>query len=215
MGRPIRQFVAGYPVHVMQRGNDRQDVFRCESDFRFMWTSLKKASEDFAVAVNAYVFMTNHVHLMLTPRDESSISKMMQWTQRRYCRYFNTRYERTGTLWEGRFRASVITRDEYLLNCHRYIDMNPVRARIVSAPRDYAWSSHRFYADAEPNPLVNAHDGLSCLGDDEESRRQGYANLFALPLGRGALEEIRACAKSGRPIGQPARRGRPRRGNGV
>ena len=176
---------------------------------------MSRASAEFDVAVNAYVFMTNHVHLLLTPRDKSSISRMMQWATRKYTVYFNARYQRTGTLWEGRFRASIIKRDEYLLTCHRYIDMNPVRARIVSVPGDYAWSSHRFYAHGEPDSLVKEHPALSCLGETHEARRRRYSALFERPMTANELKYIRECANSGRPIGEPAgRRGRPRR-NGV
>lgn len=209
MGRPNRNFVAGYPVHVVQRGNGRQDIFRCDGDRRYMWHSLTRASAEFDVAVNAYVFMTNHVHLMLTPPDERAISRMMQWATRRYTVYFNTRYQRTGTLWEGRFRAFLITRDAYLLSCHRYIDMNPVRASIVSMPGDYAWSSHRFYAHGEPDSLVTEHPALSCLGDTPVARRRRYSALFEQPLNERELKQIRDCVNSGHPIGESRKRRRP------
>ena len=215
MGRPIRQFVSGFPVHVVHRGNDRQAIFRCPADYRFLSRCLRDAAEEYRVAVNAYVFMTNHLHLLLTPRGTPAISPMIQKAAGIYARYFNTRYQRTGTLWEGRFRASLVTRDAYLLACHRYIDLNPVRARIVSVPEDYAWSSHRFYAYGEPNPLVSQHPALSILGNDETVRRRGYLALFEKPFDGAELNAIRDSTKSCRPMGEarPPRR-RPHR-NGV
>jgi putative transposase len=208
MGRPSRQFVAGYPVHVVHRGNDRHDIFRRDADYRILSRWLKDTADQYDVAVNAYVFMTNHLHLLLTPTFEStSISKMIQVLARNYAAYFNTRYERTGTLWEGRFKASLVTRDSYLLACHRYIDMNPVRAGIVSRPGDYPWSSHRFYAYREENPLVTPHRALSCLADDPEDRSERYLALFERPMEQRELDAIRESVNSGRPVGQPPRRG--------
>jgi putative transposase len=211
MGRPARQFVPGYPVHVIHRGNNRQVVFRCESDFRLLWRCLKEASGHFGVDINAYVFMTNHVHLLATPRTCSSISDMMHWSAQRYSRYFNTRYERTGALWEGRFRASLVTQDSYFLACHRYIDLNPVRAGLARSPSDYAWSSHRFYVYGEANSLVTPHHALLQLGFNDASRRRAYAALFEQPFDDAALDVIRSCVNSGTETGIVIRRGRPRR----
>ena len=211
MSRLPRAFVAGYPVHVVQRGNNRQVVFRCESDCRFLWRCLKEASSEAALDINAYVFMTNHVHLLATPRDVQAISKVMHSVSRRYAGYFNTRYGRTGTLWEGRYRASVITLDSYFLACHRYIDMNPVRAGLVGRPDDYAWSSHRCYAYGEPNSLVQPHSAILVLGDEPQGRRAAYRALFAAPADPEELATIRACARSCRTIGDVARIGRPRK----
>jgi putative transposase len=211
MGRPPRCFAPGYPAHVIHRGNNREDIFHCESDFRYLWRSLKEASTHFEVDINAYVFMTNHVHLILTPGDRGSISRMMHWTARRYAGYFNQRYGRTGHCWGGRFRSFLITEERYLLECHRYIDMNPVRARLVRHPADYAWSSHRFYALGEMNDLVIRHSALLELGIDDVTRRMSYHALFRDVLDPALLEEIRRSVNSGRPIGERARRRRRRR----
>jgi putative transposase len=202
MGRPLRQFVARFTVHVTQRGNGRMPVFRCESDFRYMWRCLKEASEKFEVDVNAYVFMTNHIHLLVTPGEPPRVSNLMQVATKRYSEYFNIRYDRAGSLWEGRFRASLVAYEPYLLACHRYIDLNPVRARMAATPGDYEWSSHRFYAYGEHNPLVAAHRALSCLGEDEPTRRRAYVAMFQRPIDSSELSEIRDCCKSGKPIGE-------------
>jgi putative transposase len=196
---------------VIHRGNNRQSIFRCESDFRFLWRCLKESSDHFGVDVNAYVFMTNHVHLLMTPRDHGCISRMMQWAARSYSAYFNARYRRTGTLWEGRYRASLVTNDSYFLACHRYIDMNPVRAGLTCRPEDYSWSSHRHYAYGEANSLIVPHDALLQLGFNDASRRQAYTRLFASALDDDSLDMIRTCANAGRSIGSEVRRGRPRR----
>jgi putative transposase len=210
MGRPARIFVPGYPSHVTQRGNDGQDTFRCESDYRFLWRCLRKAAARYGVAVNSYVFMTNHVHLLLTPDEPRSVSRMMHWVTRTYSGYFNARYERSGALWQGRFRASLVKRDQYFLACHRYIDLNPVRAGLVRRPADYAWSSHRHYALGEANPLITPHRAMSQLGTDAEGRRRSYAALFDEPLSEDVLRAIRNGTKSGRELGCEVRRG-PRR----
>ncbi len=207
MGRPRRQFAAGYPVHVIYRGNNRQDVFRRDADYQYLWRWLCEASAHFGVAVNAYVFMTNHIHLLVTPRDCESIPRMMHWTARRYSGYFNALYRRTGGLWERRYWSSLVTDDRYLLTCHRYIDLNPVRAGLVRHPADYAWSSHRYYAQLEANSLVTPHDALLELGIDEESRRLSYLALFEEPLSEADLQAIRNSVKSGLAVGLQTRRG--------
>jgi len=155
--------------------------------------------------------MTNHVHLLVTPGDVHAIPKAMHSVSRRYAGYFNTRYGRTGTLWEGRYRASMITRDPYFLACHRYIDMNPVRAGLAARPADYAWSSHRCYAYGESNSLVNPHRAILVLGDEPGVRRRAYQALVAQPLDGEELQTIRSCIQSSRAIGDRARLGRPRK----
>jgi len=207
MGRPPRRFAPGYPAHVIHRGNNRQDTFHCESDFRYLWRSLRDASIRFEVEVNAYVFMTNHVHLMLTPGDRGSVSRMMHWASRRYAGYFNERYGRTGHCWEGRFHSSLITQERYLLACHRYIDMNPVRAGIARHPADYAWSSHRFYAFGDTNDLLTPHSALLELGIDDATRRMSYQGLFREVLDPQLIEAIRSGVNSGTPVGERVRRG--------
>jgi len=209
MARTPRQFVPGYPSHVVHRGNNRQKIFHSEADYRFLWRCLKEATQEFQVAVNAYVFMANHVHLLLTPGEPPGVSCAMHSASRRYAGYFNQRYQRTGTLWEGRFHASLVTTDHYLLSCHRYIDLNPVRAGIVADPSNYPWSSHRFYAMAEDNTLVTPHPAISALGNASTPLRTAYRALFSSPLDGVELEAIRKASFSGTAIGsRTAQRGR-------
>ena len=205
MARSPRQFVPGYPSHVTHRGNNRQRIFHCEGDYRFLWRCIKEAADKHHVAVNAYVFMSNHVHLLMTPGEEgAAISKAMHSASRRYAGYFNHRYERTGTLWEGRFHASLVATDRYLITCHRYIDLNPVRAGLAAAPELYAWSSHRFYSMGESNPLVVPHPAIGVLGRDESSVRKAYQTLVSVPLDEAELRAIRKACRSGRAIGAQA-----------
>jgi putative transposase len=211
MSRRPRAFVPGYPVHIWQRGNNRQVVFRCEADYRYLWRCLKEAIGEHPLHVNGYVFMTNHLHLLVTPDDAEAISKVMHSVTRRYSGYFNARYARTGGLWEGRYKASKITNDAYFLACHRYIDLNPVRARMVQRPGDYTWSSHRCYAHGEANSLVTPHAAILQLGTEAIDRRQAYAALFDSPLDDDTLETIRSCTRSGRAVGDKPRRGRPKK----
>ena len=201
MARSPRQFVPGYPSHVTHRGNNRQRIFHCEGDYRFFWRCIKEAADELEVAVNAYVFMSNHMHLLLTPVESSAISRAMHSASRRYAGYFNNRYGRTGTLWEGRFHASLVTTDHYLLACHRYIDLNPVRGGLATVPEMYPWSSHRYYSMGEFNPLVTPHPGLEVLGHDETARRRAYRGLVAQPLEDAELEAIRKAARRGCAIG--------------
>jgi putative transposase len=210
MARSPRQFVPGYPTHLVHRGNNRQMIFHCEGDYRFLWRCIKEAADEFAVAVNAYVFMTNHVHLILTPDEVHAISDAMHSASRRYAGYFNHRYQRTGTLWEGRFHASLITTDPYLVTCHRYVDLNPVRAGLVASPELYPWSSHRFYTMGEANPLLTPHPAICALGPEPCAMGRAYQALFSTPLGPAELEAVRKASRSGRAIGAKKRAmGRP------
>jgi len=177
MARSPRQFVPGYPSHLTHRGNNRQRIFHCEGDYRFLWRCIKEASDEHRVAVNAYVFMSNHLHLLMTPEEEGvAISRAMHSASRRYAGYFNHRYERTGTLWEGRFHASLVTTDKYLITCHRYIDLNPVRAGLAAGPELYAWSSH----SRSPGRFPSRHRRP---GTRRVFRAQGISNSRLRALG--------------------------------
>lgn len=143
MVRIPRICLPGIPQHIIQRGNNRQVCSVSNDDFSAYAYWLYETSQKYRVAIDAWVFMTNHVHLLATPETEDGVSKMMQTLGRYYVRYFNDTYGRTGTLWEGRFMSCVIDAENYLLTCQRYIELNPVRAGIVNAPSDYFWSSFR------------------------------------------------------------------------
>ncbi len=163
MPRKQRFFLAGVPAHLVQRGNNRQAVFYDDSDYRAYLGWLVEGAQRYGCAIHAYVLMTNHVHLLLTPRDRDSISRLLQYVGRRYVAYVNHRYGRTGTLWEGRFKASVIDASEYLLRCYRYIELNPVRAGMVDSPRGYRWSSYRANAQGAADPAVSPHEVMRCI----------------------------------------------------
>ncbi len=146
MPRQQRYRLPGVPQHVIQRGNNRQVTFFDNMDYRKYLDCLETAGDKYDCAIHAYVLMTNHVHLLMTPSEPDSISKVMQSVGRQYVQYINWSYKRTGTLWEGRYKASPIESERYLLTCYRYIELNPVRAGMVASPADYAWSSYRHNA---------------------------------------------------------------------
>lgn len=178
MARLPRLSLPGIPQHVIQRGNNRSACFFAEDDYRYYLDCLKDAVERYGVAVHAYVFMTNHVHLLLTPTDETGITRTIQTLGRRYVRYINQTYRRTGTLWEGRYQASLIDSDRYLLTCYRYIELNPVRAAMVETSEAYPWSSHRTNALGQPDPLLTPHPEYRRLGRTQAERQQAYQALF-------------------------------------
>jgi putative transposase len=213
--RPRRHFAEGLPVHLVHRGHNRQQIFHCTGDFLLFRRCLGEAAAEFQVAIHGYVLMTNHVHLLLTPQREGpDISRAMQSAGIRYVGYYNKRYARSGTLWEGRFHSSVIEHDRYLLACHRYIDLNPVRAGMTARPEDYVWSTHRHYAMGEPDSLITPHSLLLELGRDQAAREASYARLFEHDLPAEDLSHIRKAIRSSRPLGRDIvgrGRGRPRK----
>ena len=148
MPRIPRLSIAGVPLHVVQRGNNRQPVFFSEEDYRDYLRRLFDGAARYDVSVHAFVCMTNHVHLLLTPWQDRAASRMMQWLGSGYTAAVNATYHRTGSLWEGRFKSSLVDSGRYLMACYRYIELNPVRARMVVQPGDYAWSSYRHNAAA-------------------------------------------------------------------
>jgi putative transposase len=182
MPRKPRFFVPGIPGHAIQRGNNRQAVFFENEDYRVYLGWLKLAAEKYRCDIHAYVLMTNHVHLLVTPARRDSISGLFQYVGRHYVAYVNHTYGRTGTLWEGRYKASLIEEERYLLTCYRYIELNPVRAGIVSSPEQYDWSSYCFNALGKVNPLLSPHPL--------------YYRLDA-----AQLYEVRAATQSGTPLG--------------
>ena len=194
MPRKPRFDITDLPQHVVQRGNNRQPCFRSESDFRIYLDHLRRACETHDCRVHAFVLMTNHVHLLVTQSRLQGLSKMMQSLGRRYVKYFNDIHLRTGTLWEGRYKASLVSNDSHLLACYRYIELNPVRAGIVRHPREYRWSSYQCNSEGLADGLVAEHETYLSLGNDGETRRHRYRELFALDLEPETLAEIRTCA---------------------
>jgi len=203
MARLPRLAVSGLPHHVIQRGNNRQLIFRDAIDCERFLGLLVDGAVANAVAVHAYVLMPNHVHLLLTPREGPSISRLMQALGRQYVRWFNRRHGRTGTLWEGRFRASVIESDRYLLACSRYIEMNPVRAGLVGEPAQYRWSSYGHHVGLRPDPLIDEHPLIWSLGNTPFERQAAYRRLVDAPVLDDEVGEIRAAIQGGWAVGSP------------
>lgn len=201
IARLPRYRLPGQPQHVIQRGNNRSALFVAPTDYERFRAWLRVACERHGCLVHAYVLMTNHVHLLVTPMTAPGIGKVMQSVGRRYVQYFNRTYHRTGTLWEGRYRAVVIDTDAYLLTCCRYIERNPVRAGMVVDPADYPWSSHRANALGEPDPLVTPHARYRALGPDGASRRAAYRALFRDEVDAATLQAIRAAINTGWALG--------------
>jgi putative transposase len=201
MARLPRLVFPGVPVHVIQRGNNRAATFYSASDFERYRDTLLQASRRFRCAIHAYVFMRNHVHLLVTPEDAHGASRMMQAIGRLYVRYVNTRHHRTGTLWEGRFRSAVVDSDRYLFTCGRYIELNPVRARMVDDAHQYGWSSHRHNAYGESDPLVTTHPLYDRLAANPVNRQAVYRALFRNPLEQQQIDFIRQATNRGTALG--------------
>ena len=177
MARLSRLTVTGYPHHVILRGNNRQDIFREPADYQRMLDLLFEHSRTNKVDVHAYVLMGNHLHLLLTPQQDQALSKMMQAVGRSYVQAFNKRHARTGTLWEGRYRSTLIQTDRYLLACMAYIDLNPVRAQMVTQPEDYEFSSYGHYSGRRTDRLITPHALYWSLGNTPFAREAAYAEL--------------------------------------
>lgn len=190
MARLPRLSLAGYAHHVIQRGNNRQAIFLTDDDRRFMLALLHEAAQTHQVALHAYVLMSNHIHLLLTPQTDEGVPKMMQSVGRRYVRYFNDRTRRSGTLWEGRYKSTLIQTDAYLLTCMASIDLNPVRAGMVAQPADYAWSSHGAYIGLRHDRLITPHPLYWSLGNTPFSREAAYAALVGAGVSAGQHEQL-------------------------
>jgi len=204
MARLPRYVIPGQPQHIIQRGNNRQLIFAAEADYQFFRDALVEAANKHGLAIHAYVWMTNHVHLLATPKFDDSISKTFQSVGRRYVQYFNYTYKRSGTLWEGRYRATVVDSERYLLTLMRYIELNPVRAGMVAVPQDYPWSSYRRNALGEGGPnadWLSSHAEYSSLGRDDADRQKAYQALFAMAIDQGDLAAIRDCTHKGWALG--------------
>jgi putative transposase len=199
MARIPRQVVAGYPYHVIQRGHNRQQVFIDDLDRREYLAWLKDAAEVHGLAIHAYVLMDNHVHLLCTPSQGDSLARTIQAVGRRYVRRFNRRHGRSGTLWEGRFRSSLVEADRYLLACQRYIESNPVRAGMVEGVADWPWSSHRHHIGLSVDPLVRSHPTIFALGNTPFERESAYRKLFDESVLQSDEDWLRRRLINGKP----------------
>lgn len=227
MPRRSRLDVPGVPQHVVQRGNDRQPCFFEDVDRLRYLDELREISLKQGCAIHAYVLMTNHVHLLMTPTCLGQIAHVMQSLGRRYVRYINDRHHRTGTLWEGRYKACLVDSDTYLLRCYRYIELNPVRAGMVGKPNDYRWSSFAANALGRDDRMVQPHTAYLALGSLAAERHRAYRLLFDQDLDTKVIEEIRLYLQRQHALGSdrfreaiekqlartagPAKIGRPRK----
>jgi REP-associated tyrosine transposase len=232
LARLPRYAAPGMAHHVIQRGNNRSVMFAARADYRFLHRCLRDACERHGCRVHTYAFMTNHFHLLMSATTTDGVSRAMQAVGRRYVRRFNDRYRRTGTLWEGRFRATVVDTDQYLLMCYRYIELNPVRGGLAASPDDYFWSSYRANALGRRDLLVTPHECYLALGADPRRRQAAHRAQVDDGVSDSTLEEIRSATNGGWALGsarfreeiaallgrrtQPATRGRrPRRNDEI
>ncbi|MDR2128720.1 MAG: transposase, partial [Burkholderiaceae bacterium] len=228
MARLPRLTVAGYPHHIVQRGNNRQPIVLDDGDRRQLLAHLQFCARQARVAIHAYVLMDNHLHLLLTPETDTGAPRMMQALGRAYVRYFNTRHGRSGTLWEGRYRCSVIEAETHLLPCMAYLALNPVRAGLASRAADYPWSSHAHLAGLRTDPLITRHPLYWALGNTPFAREAAYAALVEAAIGTtaehtalgravhgnwalGSAAFMAALAQKTPRRAQQAPRGRPRK----
>ncbi len=230
MARLPRYFVPNQPLHIIQRGNNREPIFAGEDDYRYYLDCLDAAAQREGLAIHAYIFMTNHVHLLATPRTGTSLSRTLQSVGRRYVQYFNYTYDRTGTLWEGRYKATPIDSEQYLLTCMRYIELNPVRAGMVDHPGEYPWSSYPANAQGKEDTLITPHSLYRRLGRTDNERQAAYRQLFRAQLSKSDIEAIREATNKAWALGNdrfkakietltgrrtaPLPRGRPRQEEG-
>ena len=201
MPRLPRLNIPNIPQHVIQRGNNRQACFFDDADHAFYLDKLKDYAKKYKVSVHAYVLMTNHVHLLLTPETATGVSQLMQALGRVYVLYINKTYNRTGTLWEGRFKSTLVDNELYFLRVSRYIELNPVRANMVADPAQYPWSSYQANALGKKIALITPHVMYMALGNDEKMRESAYMTLFQESLSDKLIEEITECTLKGWAIG--------------
>ncbi len=228
MPRRPRVALPNIPLHIIQRGNNRQACFYADQDYQFYLEWLGKYAEETGCAIHSYVLMTNHVHMLLTPDKAESVGQMMKKLGQRYVQYVNRTYRRSGTLWEGRYRSCLIQDETYLLTCHRYIELNPVRAGMVDHPADYPWSSYRANGQGmDGNKLLSPHPLYTALGESDIERQVAYRELFRYQMEPGVIDEIRKSTNGNFVLGDgrfaeqvetmlgrrvtPGKSGRPRR----
>ena len=201
MARLLRVTPRGIPLHIIQRGVNRQNCFILENDYYAYIRWLKEYSIKFKVHIHAWVLMTNHVHLLCTPMLNGSVSSMMQSLGRQYVRYFNHKNSRTGTLWEGRFKSCLVETDRYLFQLYKYIELNPVRAGLAKSPEAYKWSSYHMNALGLYSDLCNPHYLYLSLDSNPEKRREAYRMLFKEDLEQSNIDEIRKSINQGTAVG--------------
>lgn len=225
MARLPRLIVPSQPHHVIQRGNNDQLIFQDAEDYQAFVGWLRSAAKTYKVAVHAYVLLPNHLHLLVSPSDETGLGQMMQWIGRYYVPYFNQKYGRSGTLWQGRYKTSLIDADKYFMSCSRYIEFHPVRAGLAGDAASYPWSSYAHHAGLKPDSLITDHAQYWALGNTPFQREAAYISLTEQALTPAEIEVINKAVLKGWPLGSdkfktelqnkvkrqvlPAKRGRP------
>ncbi len=190
MARLPRLTLAGQPHHVIQRGNNREPIFLDDADRRKMLDLLAEHGATVGIALHAYVLMDNHFHVLATPAQDDGLSRWMQAVGRQYVRYFNDRHGRTGTLWEGRFRSSLIQSDRYLLTCMAYIDLNPVRAGVVADAAAFAWSSHAHYSGRANDRVLTPHPLWWALANTPFAREAAYSEMVRAGIAAADRDDL-------------------------
>ena len=203
MARLPRLTLPGFAHHVIQRGNNRQAIFASGADYQMLLDLLEENARKFDVAIHAYVLMSNHFHLLLTPQTPDGLPQMMQALGRRYVRYFNDSQQRSGTLWEGRYKSALIQSERYLLACMAYIDLNPLRAGLVAAPGDYPWSSYGHYTGLRIDKLIRPHALMWELGNTPFAREAAYADLVQAGINPAQQAALMDSALRGWALGEP------------
>ncbi|PKO34528.1 MAG: transposase [Betaproteobacteria bacterium HGW-Betaproteobacteria-7] len=201
MPRRPRVLLSGYPLHIVQRGINREPCFFTDEDYHCYLHWLEESARACGCAIHAYALMTNHVHLLITPEKDGGPSRLMQSLGRRYVQYANRFYRRTGSLWEGRYKSSVVQAENYLVTCQRYIELNPVRAGMVVDPGQYRWSSYRANGLGEVDARLTPHKCYLSLGQGDGERQAAYRALFRPELEAEAINDIRKALQSGMPLG--------------
>jgi len=201
MARLPRFVLIGQPQHVIVRGNNKEPIFYKDEDYQFYLEKLKSACDKHDCELHAYVLMTNHVHLLITPNKKDGLSKVMQMIGRYYVQYFNYVNNRTGTLWEGRYKATLIDSEVYALTCYRYIELNPVWAEMVEHPSEYPWSSYRHNALGERDELIKPHYLYKKLGLSQKQRQNNYQSLFDAHIDEKTLLGIREATNKAWVLG--------------
>lgn len=204
MPRQSRFVLAGVAAHISQRGHNGADCFRRDSDYLLYLLHVRELSEKHGCAVHAYCLMTNHVHILLTPSSQQACTNLMRDLGQRYVQYFNRQYGRIGTLWQGRYWANIAQSPRYVLGCYRYIERNPVAARIVNAPSDYPWSSVAANTGQRTDPLITPHAEYLGLSDDVARRQASYARIVHEALEPDLVREIRESRDTGYPLASDA-----------
>jgi putative transposase len=201
MPRRPRIHLPGLPQHIVQRGHNREACFFAEDDYHCYRHWLGEALKDTGCRLHAYVLMTNHVHLLLTPPDATAVARLMISLGRRYVQYINKTWRRTGTLWDSRYKSSLVQAEDYLLLCQRYIELNPVRAAMVDDPAHYRWSSYRANGLGQADTLLSPHEIYAALGRETDDRLLAYRALFRPQLDAEAIGDIRLALDQGQPLG--------------